>query len=473
MIPLFALFGLGFACLGDILPFGLLRLVGFIVFWKWLVNGCPGHGPIHLLSSSAAEIGFRWNPDALAWVRPGLPLLSNLAGLIQHFRSAILDAWRNKVAVDLCGRKGFRGGPLLDIHGSLQLLNSSHVKERNKGLLRSVMVGGVWNGFLLGRVRDQVLPCRFCGAPDDDGHLFWDCPFPPLFEIRENPEFHDLMRLDKTHWLRCLLWHGWLPMLSGVNGASPWAVDASESAAYLVEVALGRYSSGLIAEWGLSDEFDHDSAASSMPDHPDVWTDGSLVLAHLTGVSSSGSGFFAHQAEHIWRGCRWGHVDGLHPDLDQACCRGFCSVPGPLQSVQRAELWGVILALQSSGAVDNLGVVRHVGRLLSGCHSPKPFELVNDGDLLLLIDCMLHQRGLDTVCISKVKGHADDGMVLHGQVRREDKLGNDAADEAADFGRRGSVLLSLVLVVTYLEFVVVGTLLFLTFIVSSLLFLVL
>ena len=167
------------------------------------------------------------------------------------------------------------------------------------------MVGGVWNGFLLSRVRGQAVPCRFCGAPDNDGHLFWDCPFPPLVEIRENPAFHDLMRLDKAHWPWCLLWHGWLPMLSGVNGASPWAVDASESAAYLVEVALGRYSSGLIAEWGLSDEFDHDSAASSLPDHPGVWTDGSLVLDHLTGVSSSGSGFFAHQAEHFWRGCRW------------------------------------------------------------------------------------------------------------------------------------------------------------------------
>ena len=103
-------------------------------------------------------------------------------------------------------------------------------------------------------------------------------------------------------------------------------------------------------------------------------------------------------------------------------------------------MWGVILALPTSRAVhlgvDNLGVVRHVGRLLGGCRGPKPSELVNDGDLLLLIDRMLRQRNLDTVCISKVKGHADDGMVLHGQVRREDKLGNDAADEAADFGRR-------------------------------------
>ena len=49
-----------------------------------------------------------------------------------------------------------------------------------------------------------------------------------------------VLRLDKAKWPRCLLWHGWLPMLSGVNGASPWALDASETAGYLVEVALGR-----------------------------------------------------------------------------------------------------------------------------------------------------------------------------------------------------------------------------------------
>ena len=92
---------------------------------------------------------------------------------LQHIKAAILDAWRNEVPVDLCGRKGFRGGPLLDVHGSLQLLNSSHVRERDKALLRSIMVGGVWNGFLLGRVRSQVIPCRFCGALDGDGHFFF------------------------------------------------------------------------------------------------------------------------------------------------------------------------------------------------------------------------------------------------------------------------------------------------------------
>ena len=124
-------------------------------------------------------------------------------GLVSHFKAAILDAWRCKVSVDLCGRQGFRGGPLLDIHGSLQLLNSSHVMERDKALLRSNMVGGVWNGFLLRRVRGHDVPCRFCGAPDGDV-------------------------------------------------ASPCAASAAESAVCQVEVALCGYSSSLCAEMGSS-----------------------------------------------------------------------------------------------------------------------------------------------------------------------------------------------------------------------------
>ena len=125
---------------------------------------------------------------------------------------------------------------------------------------------GVWNGFLLGRVRSQAVPCRICGALDGDGHLFLECTFPPLVEIRENPEFQDLIRMFKAHWPRCLPWHGWLPMLSVVNGASPWAADASERAGNLVEVALGRYSSSLVAEWSPPGEFDEAEAASCMPD---------------------------------------------------------------------------------------------------------------------------------------------------------------------------------------------------------------
>ena len=118
----------------------------------------------------------------------------------------------------------------------------------------------------------------------------------------------------------------------------------------------------------------------------------------------------------------------------------FCLVPGTLQSVQWAEFWGVILVSQGNDGVhlgvDNLRVVRHVGRLLDGKTASRPAELVKDRDLLLLIERMLCLRGLDTVRISEVKAHADDDLVRAGRVRDLDRLGNDGADEAADFGRR-------------------------------------
>ena len=56
----------------------------------------------------------------------------------------------------------------------------------------------------------------------------------------------------------------------------------------------------------------------------------------------------------------------------------------------------------------------YVGRLLDDQYGPTPFELVKDGDLLLLIERMLHLRGLDTVRITEVKGHAE-SMVLDGR----------------------------------------------------------
>ena len=136
-------------------------------------EGCPGHGPVHLLSASAAEVGFRWDPLALAWSRP------LMLGVI-------------RLQLIFVGELVFGVVLFWMFMALLQLLNSSHVGERDEALLRSIMVGGVWNGFLLGRILSQPTPCRFCGAPDGDGHLFWDCPFPPVVEIRENPEFHDL-----------------------------------------------------------------------------------------------------------------------------------------------------------------------------------------------------------------------------------------------------------------------------------------
>ena len=86
-----------------------------------------------------------------------------------------------------------------------------------------------------------------------------------------------------------------------------------------------------------------------------------MIDDKVSAVSSSGAGFSSGRSGRFWAGRSWGHIDDdVQGDGTVACCRGYCSVPGPLQSVQRAELWGVILALQASRGVhlgvDNLNV---------------------------------------------------------------------------------------------------------------------
>ena len=41
-------------------------------------DGCPGHGPAHLLVESAAEIGFVWSPEMGGWAREGVAALEQL-----------------------------------------------------------------------------------------------------------------------------------------------------------------------------------------------------------------------------------------------------------------------------------------------------------------------------------------------------------------------------------------------------------
>ena len=114
------------------------------------------------------------------------------------------------------------------------------------------------------------------------------------------------------------------------------------------------------------------------------------------------------------------------------------SVPCWMQTVQRAEYCGVILALQTlirvHLGIDHKNVSDNEGRLVAGW-SGSPLCLCTGGDLPTCIFRMLQYRLQGSVKVSQVKGHATDATVTDGTVRREDKEGNDSAHIAADFGR--------------------------------------
>ena len=363
-----------------------------------------------------------------------------MTGPIQHFRSAILDAWHFHVFSRLSERKGFWGVNFADIKGPLQLLNSTHLRDRDKMLLRAIMCGGVWNGFLLGKAKKEDVPCRFCGKRDGDGHLFWECSFLPLQHVRDLPEFSFLMSLDRSKWPRCLLWHGWLPGLNGMLGDKPWTLSFADLASFHLESCLGAYPVDFGAAWTPPDYWDADDIALEVPDHPNIWTDGSREdFSSIGSFEVAGAGVYLPASEIAFDNAVWGTVEEYgNAQLER--CRAFLPIPGVLQTVQRAEFWGAIVALQAYWAchlgIDNLNVVRSIGRLLDADRLAKPLPLIKDGDLVALVQYMIRTRGRNTVRVTKVKGHAKDDDVQHGRVRLIDQQSNIEADIAADLGRR-------------------------------------
>ena len=138
------------------------------------------------------------------------------------------------MAAKLAEGEGFRGAELVDFKGSLQLLNSSHLEERDNMLLRGILCPS-WPG------QEGICSVWILWQKDGDGHLFWECSFLPILHVRELPEFVSILPLDRGKWPRCLLWHGWLPGLSSAADRNPWAASFGQLACCELERCLGAY----------------------------------------------------------------------------------------------------------------------------------------------------------------------------------------------------------------------------------------
>ena len=93
----------------------------------------------------------------------------------------------------------------------------------------------------------------------------------PLQHVRELPEFAYLMSLDRSKWPRCLLWHGWLPGLSGIGHGDLWATSFGDLASFHLERCLGAYPVDFAGAWTSPEYWDAADIALEMTD---IWTDG-------------------------------------------------------------------------------------------------------------------------------------------------------------------------------------------------------
>ena len=92
--------------------------------------------------------------------------------------------------------------------------------------------------------------------------------------VRELPEIAHLLYLNRSTWPRCLLWHGWLPGLSGLSDKDPWATSFDDLASFHLEQCLGAYPVDIDGCWTPPEYWDADEIALEMFEHLNIWTDG-------------------------------------------------------------------------------------------------------------------------------------------------------------------------------------------------------
>ena len=249
--------------------------------------------------------------------------------------------------------------------------------------------------------------------------MFWECSFPPFLHVRELPEFAYLMSLDRSTWPRCLLWHGWLPGLSSGGGrvlgllllvcwlvwrwSVAWVLFQWITLVIGLRLIIGMltillWKCRIILIFGVT-------VAGRI--FPLLVILKVLVLVYIPAAEVAFESAVCCVAEE-------------YGDARLERCLAFMPVPGVLQTVQRAEFWGAILALQAYWpchlGIDNLNVARTTGRLLDRDCLVKPFA--TNYDLVALSQYMIRTRGRQTcaACGSVWECEADADLGVRHQA---------------------------------------------------------
>ena len=97
--------------------------------------------------------------------------------------------------------------------------------------------------------------------------------------------------------------------LNGISTSNPWAVSFGDLAFVHLERCLGAYPVDFASCWTPTEYWDADDIALEMPDHPNVWTDGSREdFSSLGGFEVAGAGVYLHAPELAFENLVWGTV---------------------------------------------------------------------------------------------------------------------------------------------------------------------
>ena len=154
-----------------------------------------------------------------------------------------------------------------------------------------------------------------------------------------------------------------------------------------------------------------------------VFTDGACIYNQIPSLHRAGVG--------VWWGD--GHANNYSAPL-----------PGQVQTNQRAELAAIIYAAKNEPRT--LHIKSDSAYVVNGCSKHRHawaalnWYRIKHAVLWKELHLLIESRSMDSVTISKVKGHASHRDVKQGKVKMQDKLGNDGADTLATTGAAAHAL---------------------------------
>ena len=127
---------------------------------------------------------------------------------------------------------------------------------------------------------------------------------------------------------------------------TPWATSFGDLAFAELERCLGAYRVDLAGSWTPPECWNADDIALEMSEGPNIWTEGSREdFSAISGFAVAGAGVYLPASGLAFGSSVWRTAEE-YGDVRLERCRSFMHVPGVMETVQRAEFWGAIIAMQ-------------------------------------------------------------------------------------------------------------------------------
>eukprot|EP00438_Fugacium_kawagutii_P008774 Skav220294 [mRNA] locus=scaffold2356:24733:28644:- [translate_table: standard] len=346
----------------------------------------PTTGPCAVLLHRLEQIGWFWDHGFHDQSGDSVDLWDCC---IQELGTRVRDAWQQMVMTQLEQRKTFEGASSMHVGFTMRTPQGDPSQSK---LLRQALSG---TSFTADRLRHRTeassCVCQYCGQPDSPFHRHVECP-----------HFQDVRSLSPSqiHELRTM------PIIAGSHGWLPCPSTLPAFRRYLQQ---------------LPDTTNVFCIPAELPDHLDLFTDGSCL----------------HNSDSVLRLASWGVACALYDGDDDHRVIASGLLHGQHQTVTRAELAGVLSALNFVLVVkrpfylwiDNEYVLKKIRQMATSdtwfCKKTSP-----NHDLLQQVFDKLQRVRMSFRGAYKVVSHQHHCNLT--PLERWACAGNDVADRAAE-----------------------------------------